>query len=138
MTETNQPFPSNTAQSTAAPFLDHLDVRVVVFSLRDDRLQVLLASSHKTGSPKSPSFLWELPGSPVPANQSLEETAIQCVLRLTGLREAYLEQLYTYGELRGCPRLRHIHRNSRRAGWSRWSILPLFLLGPAKPWIHIL
>jgi 8-oxo-dGTP diphosphatase len=44
------------------------------------------------------SSRWELPGSPVPASQSLEETATENVLRLTGLREAYLEQLYTYGE----------------------------------------
>jgi len=70
--------------------IDHLDVRVVVFSLRDDRLHVLLAPTDQGQ--------WELPGSSIPAHKSLEETATESVLRMTGLREAYLEQLYTYGD----------------------------------------
>lgn len=73
-------------------FLSNLDVRVVVFSLRGDRLQVLL-----TPSPTHPGG-WELPGSRVPAHRSLEATATESVLRITGVREAFLEQLYTYGE----------------------------------------
>lgn len=84
MKETNPP-------SSPQPSLNHLDVRVVVFSLRGDRLQVLLAPASNDH--------WELPGSPALADQSLEETATQSLLRLTGLREAYLEQLYTYGDV---------------------------------------
>jgi 8-oxo-dGTP diphosphatase len=75
--------------SAAEPTLENLDVRVVVFSLREERLQALLTPS---------AGVWALPGSRVPLRKSLEETATESVLRLTGLREAYLEQLYTYGE----------------------------------------
>jgi 8-oxo-dGTP diphosphatase len=76
--------------STEAGYLSHLDVRVVVFSLRSERLQVLLCPvNHER---------WELPGQPVPLAGSLEETATETVLQLTGLREAFLEQLYTYGD----------------------------------------
>jgi 8-oxo-dGTP diphosphatase len=77
--------------------LDGLDVRVVVFSLSDGRLQVLLAPVDSTCT------LWELPGRRVPKALSLEETATESVLRLTGLREAFLEQLYTYGEPQRSP-----------------------------------
>ena len=87
----------------AGPYLDALDVRVVVFSLRDERLQVLLSPC---GS--APSGQWELPGSPVPVAKSLEGTATECVLRLSGLREAYLEQLYTYGDTGRHPERRLI------------------------------
>jgi 8-oxo-dGTP diphosphatase len=87
-------IPSTQSPGGSQPFMENLDVRIVVFSLRDERLQVLLVScaSVQTGS------RWELPGSLVPINQSLEETATESVLRLTGLREVYLEQLYTYGD----------------------------------------
>lgn len=69
---------------------DHLDVRVVVFSLHHEQLQVLLRPAEAGG--------WELPGSPLPGGQSLEEAATQSIYRLVGLREPYLEQLYTYGD----------------------------------------
>jgi 8-oxo-dGTP diphosphatase len=77
------------------PLLQNLDVRIVVFSLRDDRLQVLLTSCINPRTSKR----WELPGCPVPMEQSLEDTATDSLLRLTGLREVYLEQLYTYGDV---------------------------------------
>lgn len=70
--------------------MEHMDVRVVVFSLRGEKLQVLLALA----LPEQ----WELPGSDIPEHKSLEETATESLLRMTGLREAYLEQLYTYGD----------------------------------------
>ncbi len=84
--------------------LESIDVRVVVFSLREERLRVLLSACQASGG----DLAWELPGSPVPAAVSLEETATQSVLRLSGLREAYLEQLYTYGEAGRCPSQRLI------------------------------
>jgi 8-oxo-dGTP diphosphatase len=70
--------------------LDKLEVRVVIFSLRDNALKALVA--------RSPQNLeWELPGVPIQVDQSLEEAASQCLGHFIGLREAYLEQLYTYG-----------------------------------------
>lgn len=86
-------YPPHSPGSTDAPahaFLKNIDVRVVVFSLRGEQLQVLLALG--------PSGQWELPGSLVPLGKSLEATATESLLHMTGLREAYLEQLYTYGE----------------------------------------
>jgi len=80
-----------------------LEVRVIIFTLRQNRLQVLLVS------PGLPPFSdpWELPGSQVLISCSLEETASQCLSQCTGVNEAYLEQLYTYGDpVRGShPRL---------------------------------
>jgi 8-oxo-dGTP diphosphatase len=84
----------HTSPLVAGPFLQNLEVRVVVFSLRNDRLQVLLAPSRDE---------WALPGNRVPVQQSLEATATDTLLCLTGLREAYLEQLYTYGESAHSP-----------------------------------
>jgi 8-oxo-dGTP diphosphatase len=91
-------MPADRTLSPSDPgFLPHLDVRVVVFSLRDERLQVLLAPQQPAGTSVL-AARWELPGSPVPGDRSLEDTATESVLRLSGLREAYLEQLYTYGD----------------------------------------
>jgi 8-oxo-dGTP diphosphatase len=90
-----EPHTSPTGQTSpyiTGPFLQNLEVRVVVFSLGNDRLQVLLDPiQHDAGS--------QLPGSCVPIQQSLEETATHVLLCITGLREAYLEQLYTYGDI---------------------------------------
>jgi 8-oxo-dGTP diphosphatase len=69
-----------------------LEVRVILFSLQSNRLQALAVS------PEGGSREWTLPGSPILPNQSLDETAVECLLRYTGLKEAYLEQLYTYGD----------------------------------------
>jgi 8-oxo-dGTP diphosphatase len=92
MQETRSPSSSEDPAPSGA-LLPNLDVRVVVFSLRDERLQVLLA--HISLEPESG---WEMPGSRVPIQQALEETATDRLFCLTGQREVYLEQLYTYGE----------------------------------------
>lgn len=91
MKDAQKSLPIETKFQPSGPLLNNLDVRVVVFSLRQERLQVLLTECSQTSR-------WELPGSAVPSEKSLEATATESVLRLTGLREAYLEQLYTYGE----------------------------------------
>lgn len=78
--------------------LPHVDVRVVAFCLLKERLHVLVCAVSAYG--------YELPGAPVPLNCSLEETAARRLGELTGIRETYLEQLYTYGEpQRAVPRL---------------------------------
>lgn len=67
-----------------------LNVHVVIFSLYDDSLQVLLAPSEKER--------WQLPGADVRPQESLEATAVRAFAGQLGRREAYLEQLYTYGD----------------------------------------
>lgn len=65
-----------------------LIVSVVLFSLRDDQLQVLL-TEHGSA--------WELPAASVSGSEPLEETANRTIARLLDRRKTYLEQLYTYG-----------------------------------------
>ena len=71
--------------------IENLDVRVVVFSLRDEQLQVLLR-------PATEPDKWELPGCPLTQDISLDEAAARSIRHFTGLRDPYLEQLYTYGD----------------------------------------
>ncbi len=103
MKEAQAPLSNDSSRPAGGPFLQNLDVRVVVFGLQKDRLQVLLVPVHHPSRNKlsqNPPHTADalLPGSRVPFNESLEETAAAVLLQLTGLREAYLEQLYTYGE----------------------------------------
>ena len=81
--------------------LDKLEVRVVIFSLRENALKALLARSLHDPA-------WELPGVPIQVDQSLEEAASQCLGHYIGLAEAYLEQLYTYGHPQRDPSQRLI------------------------------
>ncbi|MBI4926994.1 MAG: NUDIX hydrolase, partial [Anaerolineae bacterium] len=69
--------------------LNDIEVRVIAFSLRGENLHVLLQPVEGGVN------VWEIPGSPVSAGQSLEEAASGRLNCLTGLRETYLEQLYT-------------------------------------------
>jgi hypothetical protein len=75
-----------------------LNVHVVVFRLHDDALQVLLAPCAEQKNQ------WELPGTPVNDNESLEEAAARAIASHIDRREAYLEQLYTYGDPGRTPR----------------------------------
>jgi len=79
-----------------------LEVRLVVFCLRNNRLQVMLVPADSQFFPGK----WELPGIPVSLEQSLEASANQCLSQYIGAREAYLEQLYTYGDVNRHPQQR--------------------------------
>ena len=68
-----------------------LEVRVVVFTLQNNQLQVLLQPGPEPGK-------WELPGCRLRDGLGLEPSAAQCVENLTGLKEVYLEQLYSFGD----------------------------------------
>ena len=71
--------------------LSDLEVRVVVFTLQNNQLQVLL-------HPINGNKLWTLPGCGLLESANLESAAASCVEGLTGLKEVFLEQLYTYGD----------------------------------------
>jgi 8-oxo-dGTP diphosphatase len=77
-----------------------LTVDIVIFSLRDDRLQVLLV---QRGEPPFKG-MWALPGGFVRMEESLEEAALRELEEETGLEDAYLEQLFTYGDIDRDPR----------------------------------
>ena len=79
-------------------------VDIIIFTLRESRLQVLLVQR------AHPPFesAWALPGGFVQMDESLEAAASRELEEETGVREAYLEQLYTYGEPERDPRGRVI------------------------------
>lgn len=77
-----------------------LTVDIVIFTLRDHRLQVLLI--RRLGEPFR--GFWALPGGFVQMEESLEEAAIRELNEETGVQETYLEQLYTYGDPARDPR----------------------------------
>lgn len=66
-----------------------LTVNVVLFSLREESLQVLLAAPSGTPS---------LPAGTLGEGETLEDAANRLIAALIDRRETYLEQLYTYGE----------------------------------------
>ena len=79
-------------------------VDVIIFTLRDNDLQVLLVKR------KHPPFegMWAIPGGFVGIDESLEEAALRELEEETGVRDVYLEQLYTFGDPDRDPRGRVI------------------------------
>ncbi len=77
-----------------------LTVDIVVFTLRENRLQVLLI---QRGEPPYQGK-WALPGGFVRMEESLEEAAARELEEETGVKNPYLEQLYTYGDPGRDPR----------------------------------
>lgn len=79
-------------------------VDVVVFTLRDKSLQVLLV--RRQNEPFA--GMWAIPGGFVDMDESLEEAALRELEEETGVRDVYLEQLYTFGAPDRDPRGRTI------------------------------
>jgi 8-oxo-dGTP diphosphatase len=81
-----------------------LTVDIVIFTLREGHLQVLLVQ--RADEPYA--GMWALPGGFVNMDESLEDAACRELEEETGLKPAYLEQLYTYGEPTRDPRGRTV------------------------------
>ena len=79
-------------------------VDVIIFTLREDDLQVLLI---KRGHPPFEG-MWAIPGGFVDIVESLEGAALRELEEETGVRDVYLEQLYTFGDPGRDPRGRTI------------------------------
>lgn len=77
---------------------------IVIFSVRDNALQVLLIK--RGGDPFKGS--WALPGGFVRMDESLDECAKRELHEEAGLDGVYLEQLYTFGKIDRDPRERVI------------------------------
>ncbi|MEW6716113.1 MAG: NUDIX domain-containing protein [Chloroflexota bacterium] len=77
-----------------------LAVDLIIFTVRKNRLQILLIQ--RKNEPFSGR--WALPGGFVRMNESLEDAALRELEEETGLRDVYLEQLYTYGDPGRDPR----------------------------------
>ena len=79
-------------------------VDTAIFSLHAERLQVLLVQ--RSAAPFA--GWWALPGGFINMDESLEAAAARELDEETGVEEAYLEQLYTYGDPGRDPRGRVI------------------------------
>lgn len=79
-------------------------VDVVIFTLLERELNVLLVKRRRWPYEGS----WAIPGGFVQMDESLELAARRELEEETGVRDVYLEQLYTFGEPHRDPRLRVI------------------------------
>ncbi|MBT7902338.1 NUDIX hydrolase [Candidatus Woesearchaeota archaeon] len=79
-------------------------VDVIIFSIQHDELKVLLV---KRG--EHPFIdCWAMPGGFVRINESLDEAAMRELSEETGVKNVYLEQLYSFGKVKRDPRTRVI------------------------------
>ncbi len=67
-------------------------VDVIIFTVRDETLHVLVVQL------KPPLYAeqWAFPGGLVPSGESTEAAATRCLFETTGVKDVYLEQLYTF------------------------------------------
>jgi 8-oxo-dGTP diphosphatase len=65
-----------------------------IFAVRDGRLEVLLIQMKK----KPFDFVWALPGGLMQGEETLDEAAARILELQTGVRDVYLEQLYTFDD----------------------------------------
>lgn len=100
----DRPAPVGQTDSTAEHLHPAVTVDVVIFSVRADDLKVLLIKR------RSWPFqgMWAIPGGFIHMDESLDDAAKRELFEETGLHDVYLEQLYTFGEVRRDPRTRVI------------------------------
>lgn len=91
-------------QNTNEPSYEQASVTIdlVIFTINNDQLKVLLV---KRGIQP---FLgqWSIPGGFLQRGESLEEAALRIMEEKTGVKDVYLEQLYTFGRPDRDPRSR--------------------------------
>lgn len=73
-------------------FIPHLAYDSVVFGFSKGKLKILLMEYHATG-------WFALPGGFVHKNEDLEDAVKRGLYERTGLKEIYLEQFYTFGNV---------------------------------------
>ncbi|EKD53191.1 MAG: hypothetical protein ACD_61C00120G0005 [uncultured bacterium] len=79
-------------------------VDVLLFTIEDGELKILLVKRNEAPFEDS----WALPGGFVRMDESLDEAASRELSEETGVRDLYLEQLYTFGDPKRDPRTRVI------------------------------
>jgi len=89
------PFPTETGRPV-------LTTNIVVFTLRDERLKLLLV---RRANPPYQDY-WALPGGVVGEHEDIEANAMRKLAEGTGVSGVYLEQLCTFGDPERDPRER--------------------------------
>lgn len=79
-------------------------VDIIIFTVRDEDLKILLVKRNIPPFQNS----WALPGGFVHIDEALEDAAKRELVEETGVRDVYLEQLYTFGDPKRDPRTRVI------------------------------
>ncbi len=102
MSETEQEFLKN--YNSADYQKPSVAVDLVLFTIRDNQLQVLLTK--RQAHPFAGMFA--LPGVFVGMDETLDQAAQRALYQKTGLQDIYFEQLYTWGDLNRDPRMRII------------------------------
>ncbi|MFD1611007.1 NUDIX domain-containing protein [Sphingomonas tabacisoli] len=97
-------------------------VDLVLLTIRDRSLQVLLVE--RTEHPFIHQFA--LPGSFVPMDETLDEAAQRVLRDKAGMPPTFLEQLYTFGDVKRDPRMRVI-------SVAYFALLPHSALGHIDP-----
>src|SRR4030042_5208465 len=69
-------------------------VDVAIFTIKEEKLQVLLIKMKKKPYEKS----WAAPGGLVGGNESLKKAAQRVLLEKAGMKDVYVEQLYAFGD----------------------------------------
>lgn len=95
-----------TAESYSAARYERpsVTVDVVIFTLIERELHVLLVRRRRWPH----EGMWAIPGGFVQMDESLEQAARRELEEETGVRDIYLEQLYTFGDPKRDPRTRVI------------------------------
>ena len=89
-----------TPQSVDGAVGQRVTVDTVIFTIRDNELQVLLV--RRAIAPYKGR--WAIPGGFVLANESLDDAARRELREETGVGDVWLEQLYTFGDPKRDPR----------------------------------
>jgi 8-oxo-dGTP diphosphatase len=79
-------------------------VDIIIFTVKNDDLKVLLIK--RAVDPFN--GMWAIPGGFVKLDESLEDAAKRELNEETGVKDVYLEQLYSFGEVKRDPRGRVI------------------------------
>jgi 8-oxo-dGTP diphosphatase len=75
-------------------------VDMIIFTIQENDLMVLLVKMKK-----HPFFkgMWAAPGGLIKPNESLDKAALRELYEKTGIKDVYLEQLYTFGDPKRDP-----------------------------------
>lgn len=108
MNDTNDPktayAPESTPRDLSIIEKPAFSVQVLIFSINKDKLETVLIKRVREPF----NGVWSIPGDIISLNDSLDDAAKKVLYDKTGIKDVYLEQLYTFGEVERDPRGRVI------------------------------